>query len=88
MFEAIEMPDAASSAASSSAAAAAAVVAAAISAFFLAMRVVYDTTMGSIARATSLGGDFLASGGEGEGLESCLVDDEGVSGLLSCPRCG
>ena len=73
LLEAIEMPAAASSAASSSAAAAAA-----ISSFFLAMRVVCDTTVGSVARVASLGGDSLASGGEGERLKSYLVVDEGV----------
>ena len=72
------MPAAVSSAASSSAATAAVVVAAAIYAFFLAIMVVCDTTLGSVARAASLGGDSLASGGEGEGLKSCLVADQGV----------
>ena len=77
-FEANEMPAAASSAASSCSTTAAALT---ISAFFLAMelmRVACGTTVGSVARATSLVGNFSASGGEGEELKSCLVADDGV----------
>ena len=58
------MPAVALSAASSSAAVAAVAVAVVIYAFFLAMRVVCDTTVGSVSRAASLGGDSLANGGE------------------------